>query len=112
LLMDIDQFRRVNEALGHGVGDRLLVAVAARLREAIGGDGLVTRLGGDEFAVLAPRLADSDAVGVLAGRVADALADPVVLDGLPLDVTAATGVALYPDHGTDVITLLRRAEVA
>jgi diguanylate cyclase (GGDEF)-like protein len=112
LLMDIDQFRRVNEALGHGVGDRLLVAVAARLREAIGGDGLVTRLGGDEFAVLAPRLVDSEAVGVLAGRVADALADPVVLDGLPLDVTAAIGAAIYPDHGTDVITLLRRAEVA
>jgi diguanylate cyclase (GGDEF)-like protein len=112
LLLDIDQFRRVNEALGHGVGDRLLVAVAARLREAIGGDGLVTRLGGDEFAVLAPRLADSDAVGVLANRVADALADPVVLDGLPLDVTAAIGAAIYPDHGTDVITLLRRAEVA
>jgi diguanylate cyclase (GGDEF)-like protein len=112
LLLDIDQFRRVNEALGHGVGDRLLVAVAARLREAIGGDGLVTRLGGDEFAVLAPRLVDSEAVGVLAGRVADALADPVVLDGLPLDVTAAIGAAIYPDHGTDVITLLRRAEVA
>jgi diguanylate cyclase (GGDEF) domain len=112
LLMDIDQFRRVNEALGHGVGDRLLVSVADRLSEAIGGDGLVTRLGGDEFAVLAPRLVDSEAVGVLASRVADALAEPIVLDGLPLDVTAAIGAAIYPDHGTDVITLLRRAEVA
>ncbi len=112
LLLDIDQFRRVNDALGHAVGDRLLGAVAARLRQAIGADGMVARLGGDEFAVLAPRLADQDAAGVLAIRVADALAEPVTLDTLPLDVTAAIGVAIYPDHGTDSTTLLRHAEVA
>ncbi len=112
LLLDIDQFRRVNDALGHAVGDRLLEAVAVRLREAIGADGVVARLGGDEFAVLAPRLADAEAAGVLAERVADALAQPVTLDGLPLDVTAAIGVAVYPDHGTDNTTLLRHAEVA
>jgi predicted signal transduction protein with EAL and GGDEF domain len=94
------------------VGDRLLVAVAQRLREAIGADGTVTRLGGDEFTVLAPRLIDPDAAGVLARRVADALGDPIVLDGLPLDITAAVGVAIYPDHGTDVNTLLRHAEIA
>jgi diguanylate cyclase (GGDEF)-like protein len=112
LLLDIDQFRRVNDALGHTVGDRLLGAVAQRLREAIGADGFVARLGGDEFAVLAPRLVDPEAAGVLAQRVADALAEPVTLDGLPLDVTAAIGVAVHPDHGTDNITLLRHAEVA
>jgi diguanylate cyclase (GGDEF)-like protein len=112
LLLDIDQFRRVNDALGHAVGDRLLGAVAGRLREAIGPDGFVARLGGDEFAVLAPRLVDLDAAGVLAARVADALAEPVTLEGLPLDVTAAIGVAVHPDHGTDNTTLLRHAEVA
>jgi diguanylate cyclase (GGDEF)-like protein len=112
LMLDVDQFRQVNEALGHSVGDRLLVAVAHRLRDAMGSDGLVVRLGGDEFAVLAPRLTDPDASAVLARRVADALADPVLLDGLPVDVTAAMGVAVYPDHGADVITLLRHAETA
>jgi diguanylate cyclase (GGDEF)-like protein len=112
LLLDLDQFRRVNEALGHGVGDRLLTAVAQRLREAIGADGIVARLGGDEFAVLAPRLLDQDAVGVLANRIVDALAVPINLDGLPVDVAAAIGVAIYPEHGTDSTTLLRRAEVA
>jgi predicted signal transduction protein with EAL and GGDEF domain len=90
----------------------LLEAVAVRLREAIGADGTVARLGGDEFAVLAPRLADAEAAGVLAERVADALAQPVTLDGLPLDVTAAIGVAVYPDHGVDNTMLLRHAEVA
>jgi diguanylate cyclase (GGDEF)-like protein len=112
LLMDIDQFRRVNEALGHSVGDQLLSAVADRLRSAIGGDGVLARLGGDEFAVLAPRLTDHEAASVLAMRVADALNQPVVLDGLPVDVTAAVGVAIYPDDGTDHITLLRHAEIA
>jgi diguanylate cyclase (GGDEF)-like protein len=112
LLLDIDQFRRVNDALGHAVGDRLLGAVAERLGEAIGADGFVARLGGDEFAVLAPRLVDPEASKVLAQRVADALAEPVNMDGLPLDVTAAIGVAVYPDHGTDNTTLLRHAEVA
>jgi diguanylate cyclase (GGDEF)-like protein len=112
LVLDIDQFRRVNDALGHTVGDRLLEAVAERLRQAIGADGFVARLGGDEFAVLAPRLADEDAAGVLAKRVADCLAEPVTLNTLPLDVTAAIGVAIYPEHGTDSTTLLRHAEVA
>jgi diguanylate cyclase len=112
LLLDINQFRRVNDALGHAVGDRLLGAVADRLRESIGHDGYVARLGGDEFGVLAPRLADATAATVLAERVADALAHPVTLDALPLDVTAAIGVAVYPDHGTDNTVLLRHAEVA
>jgi diguanylate cyclase (GGDEF)-like protein len=112
LLLDIDHFRRVNDALGHTVGDRLLAAVAARLTDSVGADGMVARLGGDEFAVLAPRLADAAAAGVLAERVAHALGQPVTLDGLPLDVTAAIGVALHPDHGSDNATLLRRAEVA
>jgi diguanylate cyclase (GGDEF)-like protein len=112
LLLDIDQFRRVNDALGHTVGDRMLAAVAQRLTEAVGSDGLVARLGGDEFGVLAPRLADNAAAGVLAERLAHALAEPVTLDGLQLDVTAAIGVALHPDHGCDTASLLRRAEVA
>jgi diguanylate cyclase (GGDEF)-like protein len=112
LLLDIDQFRRVNDALGHTVGDRLLGAVADRLADAVGSDGLVARLGGDEFAVLAPRLADGSAAGILAERLTHALNSPVVLDGLQLDVTASIGVALYPDHGSDTASLLRRAEVA
>src|SRR5690606_41273336 len=74
--------------------------------------GLVARLGGDEFAIFAPRLRDSAAATVLAERVAAALAEPVTLEGLPLDVTAAIGVAIHPDHGTDATALLRHAEAA
>ena len=104
-LLDLDRFRRVNDALGHRVGDRLLTAVAGRLREAAKGPDVVARLGGDEFAVLTPNAGR-------AWRFARVLAEPVVVDGLPLDVGGAIGVACYPDHGTDVATLLRHAEVA
>jgi diguanylate cyclase (GGDEF)-like protein len=106
VLLDLNQFRRINDGYGHTVGDRLLAAVARRLRDRVGGQGLVARLGGDEFAVLAAQ------PSALAEAVANALAEPVTVDALSFDVTAAVGVATYPDHGADPSTLLRHAESA
>jgi diguanylate cyclase (GGDEF)-like protein len=112
LLLDIDQFRQVNNALGHVAGDRLLGAIADRLTHSVGRDVMVSRLGGDEFAIFAPRLANGEAAGGLARQVGDAFGDPVRLEGLSLEVTAAIGVAVYPEHGRDNTTLLRNAEIA
>jgi diguanylate cyclase len=112
LLLDLDRFKHVNDALGHAVGDRLLVEVAARLTGAVRPVDLVARLGGDEFAVLAPELPDAESVRGLAARIAEALAEPVALDGLPLDVGGSIGVAIYPGHGEDFETLMRHADVA
>lgn len=112
LLLDLDRFKNVNDALGHEVGDRLLVEVGARLRGAVAPGDLVVRLGGDEFAVLAPRLSGAADARALAGKVVAALAEPVRLDGLPLDVSGSIGVAVYPDHGDEVATLVRCADVA
>jgi len=112
LLLDLDRFKHVNDALGHAVGDRLLVQVAGRLSTAVRTEDLVARLGGDEFAILAPGLEDVEAARDLAAGIATALADPVSLDGLPLDVGASIGVAVYPQHGEDFETLMRHADVA
>ena len=109
-LLDLDRFRRVNSALGHEAGDRLLAAVGRRLRDTALPGEIVARLGGDEFAVLSP--GPTGDAGRRAARLAGVLAEPVVLDGLPLDVSGAVGVARYPQHGADPATLLRHAEIA
>jgi len=115
LLLDLDGFKQVNDALGHAVGDRLLIEVGRRLNWAIretGRDDFVARLGGDEFAVVVPDLRDISEAKRRAAEIAEALAEPVLLDGLPLDVNASVGLAIYPEHGVDFATLLQHADVA
>jgi diguanylate cyclase (GGDEF)-like protein len=112
LLLDLDHFKHDNDALGHAVGDRLLVEVSDRLTAAVRPSDVVARLGGDEFAILAGRLCGADDARELAEKVVAALAEPVQLDGLPLDVAGSIGVALYPDHGEDFATLMRHADIA
>ncbi|MER5703414.1 EAL domain-containing protein [Micromonospora sp. NPDC002296] len=112
LLIDLDRFKNVNDALGHAVGDRLLVEVSARLADAVGERDLLARLGGDEFAIVSTGLTGVDAARETAERLVGALAEPVALDGLPLDVGGSIGIALYPEHGEDFATLMRHADVA
>ncbi|PWU45066.1 GGDEF-domain containing protein [Micromonospora globispora] len=112
LLIDLDRFKHVNDALGHAVGDRLLVEVSARLTEVVPDRNLVARLGGDEFAIVVPGLTGIDEARALADRVVEALAEPVSLDGLPLDVGGSIGIAIFPEHGEDFTTLMRHADVA
>jgi diguanylate cyclase (GGDEF)-like protein len=112
LLMDLDRFKEVNDTLGHHNGDLLLQAVAARLRSAVRPGDVVARLGGDEFGILLTETPDRDAAEVLAARLIEALATPFLVHELTLDVGASVGIALYPDHGRDVDTLLQRADVA
>ncbi|MEH1102926.1 diguanylate cyclase domain-containing protein, partial [Micromonospora sp. CPCC 205561] len=111
LLIDLDRFKNVNDALGHAVGDRLLVEVSARLTGVVDVD-MVARLGGDEFAIVMTGLTDAGEARELADRVVRALAEPVSLDGLPLDVGGSIGIALFPEHGEDFATLMRHADVA
>ncbi|HEX6969635.1 MAG TPA: EAL domain-containing protein [Micromonosporaceae bacterium] len=112
LLLDLDRFKNINDALGHLVGDRLLVQVGDRLRELVRRHDVVARLGGDEFVILATRLHSVEEARQLAAGVVAALLEPVSIDGLPLDVAASIGVAVYPQHGEDFETLLRHADVA
>ncbi|GLZ57856.1 MULTISPECIES: putative bifunctional diguanylate cyclase/phosphodiesterase [Micromonospora] len=112
LLLDLDRFKNVNDALGHAVGDRLLVEVSARLTDVQPRPQMIARLGGDEFAIVMTGLTDVGQARELADRVVQALAEPVPLDGLPLDVGGSIGIALFPEHGEDFATLMRHADVA
>jgi diguanylate cyclase (GGDEF)-like protein len=112
LLLDLDRFRTVNDALGHRVGDRLLVEVARRLADVVPAHDLVVRLGGDEFAVLANRVDGVPEARRIAYHLAEALNRPFALDGLPVDVSASIGIALQGDSADDCATLLREAEAA
>jgi diguanylate cyclase (GGDEF)-like protein len=111
MLIDLDRFKEVNDTMGHEQGDRLLVDVADRLRQLLRGDDILARLGGDEFAVLA-NVPHRGAVGEVATRLHRALALPFDVGGVAIELGASIGIALQPDHGEDVSTLLRHADVA
>jgi diguanylate cyclase (GGDEF)-like protein len=110
LMIDLDDFKTINDTLGHTVGDGLLVAVAGRLISAVRPEDVVARIGGDEFAVLLPD-AGSGRVDVLAQRILDSLASPVSVDGQRLLVHASIGGAIA-GIGDDLAALLRNADIA
>jgi diguanylate cyclase (GGDEF)-like protein len=110
--MDLDQFKEVNDTLGHHTGDLLLQEVTHRLTAAVGPEDVVARLGGDEFAVLMPRIEDEQDALDLAARVHAAMDRPIRMGALLLEIGASIGVALRPDHADDVARLLQRADVA
>jgi diguanylate cyclase (GGDEF)-like protein len=112
LLMDLDQFKEVNDTLGHHNGDLLLQEVTRRLRAAAGPEDLVARLGGDEFAVLMPRIMDERDALELADRVHAEMDRPIRLGSLLLEIGASIGIALRPEHGDDPSRLMQRADVA
>jgi diguanylate cyclase (GGDEF)-like protein len=112
LLLDLDRFRDVNDALGHPLGDRLLVDVAQRLAAVVPEHDLVVRLGGDEFAVLATRVDGPVSARRIAAHLVEALDRPFALDGLAVDVSASIGIALQAERGGDGAALLRQAETA
>jgi len=111
MLLDLDHFKEANDTFGHPYGDLLLRAVARRVAAAVRGSDTIGRLGGDEFAVLLPNTNDAGAQ-IAAAKLLKALEEPFDIDGQVLEVTASIGVALYPRHGEDASTLLRRADIA
>ena len=111
LVLDLDRFKLVNEALGHQAGDALLRAVAERLQNALGREATLSRLGGDDFVLLDAVGGVEDAASI-AGRVLGILARPFTVEGRALHVGGSIGVALYPEHGRDFAELLKAADAA
>ncbi|HZQ56685.1 MAG TPA: bifunctional diguanylate cyclase/phosphodiesterase [Acidimicrobiales bacterium] len=111
MLLDLDSFKEVNDTLGHGVGDVVLKVLAARLSAEVGERGTVARLGGDEYAVIVP-VDDHDHAMREAEQVKACIEEPIDEEGLLIEPRTSIGVAISPDHGDDVATLLRLADVA
>jgi diguanylate cyclase (GGDEF)-like protein/PAS domain S-box-containing protein len=112
IVMDLDQFKEVNDALGHDHGDRLLIELSRRLPDVVLGANTVARLGGDEFAVLLTDQGDLETAKEVAGAILRALERPFQMGGISLQINASVGIAVYPEHAVDTETLARRADVA
>lgn len=112
LMVNMDRFKLVNEALGHTVGDQLLHSVAQRLRDAVPADSIVARLGGDEFAVVLRHDGDAHGAQELGEKLRRALAAPHRIEGHDVPCTPSIGVALYPLDGADALALVASADAA
>ena len=112
LYLDLDHFKPINDRLGHPVGDRVLQEVASRLRACVREDDTVSRQGGDEFVLLLVRLADARDAARVAGKLIEAVEQPIMVDGHELAVSASIGIALFPQDGRDIRTITRQADAA
>lgn len=112
LFIDLDNFKYINDSLGHDAGDRLLRKAAQVLRSVIGANGEVCRLGGDEFTVLLPGVASAVQAQRIADRVVAALRAPLSIDGLEMQTRVSAGVALMPEHAQTASDLMRFADLA
>lgn len=112
LMLGLDQFKKVNDSLGHSAGDELLKLVGARLSHSMRETDVVARLTGDAFAILAPEVRQADALARVASKLLQALAAPFDLNGTDVFVTASIGAALYPSDGNSAEALLQHADAA
>ena len=101
MILDLDRFKLVNDTLGHGVGDQLLVAVSEQLRTALPSDISIARMGGDEFSILFPCVQASDlsVINQLAEKALVTIAEPLMIDSREFRVTASIGISVYPFDG-------------
>lgn len=112
LFIDLDRFKNVNDSLGHAVGDQLLKETAKRLSATIRTGDTVSRLGGDEFVVLFPKIKDEASLADLTIKLRDVLQDPYNLGDISLHVTPSIGIAVFPDDGDTVNSLIKNADAA
>jgi diguanylate cyclase (GGDEF)-like protein len=112
MLMDLDRFKEINDALGHQTGDLVLQEMSSRLGGIVREGDTIARLGGDEFALVVTALDDIAAVQVVANRILHSFDDPFMINGMALHIGASLGIAIHPEQGTSPDVLIQRADVA
>jgi len=112
LSLDLDHFKRINDSIGHHMGDRLLVEAANRLREAVGDGNTTARLGGDEFTIVVPDISDSSALLAIAHQVLTRLREPFVIEGAEILTSTSIGITVAPENGSTPQELIRNADIA
>jgi diguanylate cyclase (GGDEF)-like protein len=112
LYLDLDHFKMINDTLGHGVGDHVLITAASRIEMVVGAKNMVSRLGGDEFAVLLPSISSADEAQEIARLVSITLAEPIMIDGQIVQSGASVGVAIAPTDAKDAEQLIKNADLA
>jgi diguanylate cyclase (GGDEF)-like protein len=112
VFIDLDNFKNINDSLGHHIGDQVLQAIAKRLAPCVRETDTVARIGGDEFFVSLADMQGSMSAGRIARKLLEAISLPIELAGQQVRISASIGVAIYPEHGQDVATLLRNADAA
>ena len=112
MFLDLDEFKPVNDRLGHAIGDLLLQEVAKRLLHCVRESDTVARIGGDEFVILLPVIEGEQDAMVVAEKIQHALINPFDLSGHTVSISVSIGIAIYPDHGNDEKTLIKNADIA
>ncbi|MBN2231775.1 MAG: EAL domain-containing protein [Deltaproteobacteria bacterium] len=112
LFVDLDNFKAINDTLGHAIGDMLLIEVSQRLKSCVREIDVVGRQGGDEFVIALPEVDDADAVAAIVSRIFRQFDQPIIAEGHTLSVHMSIGIALYPDDGDSCVSLMKMADTA
>lgn len=112
IVFDIDNFKRINDSLGHKAGDKLLDAISKRVAKILRKTDLFARIGGDEFAIIVEDYLNLEEIGTLIGRIQETVHTSLDINGIHLHISISLGVALFPEHGRDIETLQKAADIA
>ena len=112
LQLDLDNFKSINDSYGHSVGDRLLQIISDRLKGCLRKSDTVARMGGDEFTFILEEIPNNSVCSNVAEKILNVLAEPILIDGHSLSITASIGISIFPDDGHDPATLLSHSDIA